>query len=502
MGASFWRAVAFAAFFAPYAAWAQDVTLSAREGGLEVSGTLQSYDGEFYRIESVYGLLTIDAAGVICDGPACPDLSAPRAQLRIVGLGGVGETLLPPLIEAFSAARGLVYRAEPGADFAATVTDPQSDKVLADIRFTPASPEVARSELLAGRAELVLAAETEPDLGSRVLAMDAMVPIVASDNPLPEISTRDLARVLSGEVENWADLGGPDMPLVVHGLAQDAALQRALAARLGRDVAAQVVHEDIVSLGNAVQRDPFALAMTVRAGVLSARALPLTDSCGFPLLPSALAVKAEDYPLALPIFLLTPKRRLPLFVREFLTFLETPQAQAVVAASGWIDRQPERQPLTADGLRLINAIQGAGEETTLADLKRLADAMDGAERLSLTFRFQDGSSELDASSRSNLEDLARLIDVGVFGGYQLVLAGFSDGSGAANANRALSQTRAEGVLTGLAAAGVADANLPEVMAFGEAMPMACDETGAGRRLNRRVEVWLKPVFKDTPPTEN
>lgn len=502
MRAGFWRAALFAALFAPSIAGAQDITLTAREGGLEISGTLQGYDGEFYRIDSVYGLLTVDAAGVICDGPACPDLTAPKARVRIVGLAGVGEALLPPLMRAFAEARGLTYSETAQGTYSAVVTDPQSGKPLADISFVGLSPDAARAELLAGRAEMILAAATEPDMGSRVLALDAMVPIVARDNPLPQISTGDLARVLAGEVANWADIGGPDMPLVLHGMASDAALQRALAARLGRDVAASVIHDDIAALGEAVQRDPWAVAMTVRAGVRGARLLPLTDSCGFPLLPSALAVKAEDYPLSLPMYLLTPKRRLPLFVREFLTFLETPQAQAVVADAGWIDRQPERQPLTGDGLRLINAIQGAGEETTLADLKRLADAMDGADRLSLTFRFQDGSSQLDAHSRDNLQDLARLIEVGVFRDQALVLAGFSDGSGAAAANLALSQSRAEGVLTGLVQAGVAESALPEVIAFGEAMPMACDETGAGRRLNRRVEVWLKPVFTDIPQTEN
>ena len=502
MGSAWYRAAVFAALFVAVPAGAQDVTLSAREGGLALSGTLQSYDGEVYRIDSVYGLLTVDAAGVICDGPACPDLLAPRAQVRIVGLGGVGEALLPPLMRAFAQARGLSYAQNGQGGYGAVIRDPQSGKPLADISFVAASPELARAEVLAGRAEMILSAATEPDFGSRVLALDAMVPIVARDNPLPQISTRDLARVLAGEVANWAEIGGPDMPLVLHGLVPDAALQRALAARLGRDVAARVVHDDIAALADAVQRDPWAVAMTVRAGVRDARVLPLTDSCGFPLSPSALAVKAEDYPLSLPIYLLTPQRRLPLFVREFMTFLDTPQAQAVVAAAGWIDRQPERQPLTGDGLRLINAIQGAGEETTLADLQRLANAMDGADRLSLTFRFQDGSSQLDAPSRSNLEDLARLIEVGAFRDQAFVLAGFSDGSGPAAANLALSLSRAEGVLAGLARAGVAQGDLPRVIAFGEAMPMACDETAAGRRLNRRVEVWLKPVFTDIRPTGN
>ena len=236
-----------------------------------------------------------------------------------------------------------------------------------------------------------------------------------------------------------------------------------------------------------------------------ARIATLTDSCGFPLLPTSLAVKAEDYPLALPLHLLTPRRRLPLMAREFLEFLNLPQAQQVIAQQGYVDRQPERQPMTADGLRLINAIQGAGAETTLADLKRLVDVMDGADRLSFTFRFEDGSSTLDAHSRTTLEDLARLLEAGGFKDETLILAGFSDGSGAADANLALSRTRAETVWAALQAAapGLGQDRLPQVLAFGEALPMACDETGAGRRLNRRVELWLRPDFlrSDVPPAD-
>ncbi len=503
-GAKIWCAAAFAVLFAPFMAGAQDITLTAREGGLSISGTLQGYDGEFYRIDSSYGMLTVDASGVLCDGPACPDLTAPKAQVRIVGMAGVGEALLPGLFRAFAATRGLAYDETFQDGYSARLLDAATDKPLAEIRFTANTPEGARSDLLAGRAELILSAGTEPDLGSRVVALDAMLPIVAADNTLTEISTKDLARILSGEVDNWAEVGGPDMPLVLHGMSPTSGVQRALAGRLGKDVAATVVHDDIAALGEAVAKDPWAIAVTVRAGVGSSRPLPLTDSCGFPLLPSALAVKAEDYPLSLPVYLLTPRRRLPLIVREFLEFLALPQAQVAVAAAGYVDRQPEVQPMTSDGLRLINAIQGAGEETTLADLKRLVNLMDGADRLSLTFRFEDGSSTLDAPSQDNLADLARLIETDAFKGKTLLLAGFSDGSGAAAANLDLSRTRAQGVLTRLAdlAPGLTEAGLPRVEAFGEALPMACDETGAGRRLNRRVEVWIRPVAKDSPASEN
>lgn len=499
MGAIFWRAAVFVALL-PTAAPAQDVTLTSRDGSLAISGTLQAYDGEFFRIDSKYGLLTVDAQGVICDGPACPDLTAPKAIIRLVGESDAGAALLQPLLRAFAQSRGLTYAAPVGPDDAAVLTDPATAKILAEISFSPMSPENARAALKADRADMIVSSETTADLGARALAMDALIPIVAPDNPLPGISTLDLAKALSGEVTNWAQIGGPDMPLILHGLQPGSDLQRALSARLGRDVAAAVTHVNLAELASAVVKDPWALAVTGQASAGAARLLPLSDSCGFPLLPSRLAVKAQDYPLTLPIYLLTPRRRLPLIARELLEFLALPAAQAAVADAGYIDRAPERQAMTADGLRLINAIRGAGDETTLADLKRLVDLMDGADRISLTFRFEDGADQMDPASRENLADLARLLEAGVFQGQTLYLAGFSDGSGPAKDNMDLSQARAATVLEALkvAAPSVPADKLPILVAFGEALPMACDETGPGRRLNRRVELWVKPAFGAAP----
>jgi phosphate transport system substrate-binding protein len=496
---AFWRAAVLSALL-PCGAQAQDVTLTSRDGALSIPGLLQGYDGEFFRLQSPYGLLTIDASGVICDGPACPNLTAPKATIRIVGEADAGQVLMPGLIAAFATSRGLIYATPINADAPAVLTDPATDKVLAEISFRPLSAKAARAALKDGRAELMLASVADPDFGSKALALDALVPIVAADNPLPRISTVDLANALAGKVSNWKDIGGPDMPLMLHGLEPDSDLERALSARLGRSNSAAISHPDLQSLAEAVAKDPWALAVTGRAAAGAARSLPLTDSCGFPLLPNPMSVKAEDYPLTLPLYLLTPRRRLSLMAREFLDFLALPSAQAAIAGGGYIDRSPERQPMTADGLRLINAIQGAGEETTLADLKRLVDLMNGADRLSLTFRFKDGSDEMDETSQENLADLARLIEIGSFRNSDLILSGFSDGYGAAAANLALSQSRADAVLAALRgiAPSVPEEALPRSVAFGEALPMACDKTPAGRRLNRRVELWVKPDFKPAP----
>jgi phosphate transport system substrate-binding protein len=481
-------------------AHAQDVTLIAREGGIVLNGRLQGYDGEFYRIETSYGLLTVDGQGVICEGPACPELIAPKALIRIVGTSDA-SALLPVLFEAFAQNRGLVYEPVDGADYAARILDPESRKDLAEVTFTPLAPGPASTTLDSGGADLKLSFQPDPAFSTHSIATDALVVIAAPDNPTPEISTVELAAVLDGSVTNWTDIGGPDMPIVLHALRPEADLQLALSARLGTGAPAASLHPDLASLTEAVARDPWAIAVSGRSAIAPARRLPLTDSCGFPLLPTALSIKSEDYPLALPVMILAAKRRLPLLTREFLDFLRTPAAQDAVASAGFIDRSASRQPMTSDGLRLINAIQGAGEDITLADLKRLVGLMDGADRLSFTFRFEDGSSTLDPQSQDNLADLAQLIAAGQFRNEKLVLAGFSDGSGPAEANLALSVERAAKVAQELAAVApdLAPADLPAVEGFGEALPMACDETAVGRRLNRRVELWVLPDFAAADP---
>ena len=499
-----WRVAALLALVWAGDARAQDATLTALDGGLSLSGDLLGFDGEFYRLDTVYGVLTVDAAGVLCEGPACPDLSAPFAAIRITGAEGPAMALLPRVVAAFARSRGLSYAEDGSGGYAATIADPVTSEPLGTFTFTPAAPDAAKALVAEGGADLAVAMLSDDTLGARVLANEALVVLVATDNPVTQVRSTDLARALTGEARNWQDLGGPDMPIVLHALDSGVAMQAAVEARLGGDMPAEIRHPDAGALAAAVARDPWALALTGRADAGRARVLPLTDSCDFPLPATTLAVKAGDYPLAAPIYLLTPRRRMPLITREFLEFLATDAAQSAVAAAGYIDRRPTRAPLTGDGQRLLGAIRSAGPEVTLAELQRLAAAMTGGERLSLTFRFEDGSSRLDAASQDNLAQLARLIGARAFDGYALSLAGFSDGSGAAETNLDLSRSRAEAVRAALAdiAPDLKEADLPAVDAFGEALPMACDSTATGRHINRRVELWLHPLpdWDGPPPT--
>ena len=94
---------------------------------------------------------------------------------------------------------------------------------------------------------------------------------------------------------------------------------------------------------------------------------------------------------------------------------------------------------------------------------------------------------------SNIQRLADAISNGAFDGQQILFVGFSDADGPRDGNLRLSERSARAVLRAVAAR-VADSPVEfEVAAFGELMPMACDDTPWGRQVNRRVEVWVKPL---------
>ncbi len=107
-GAAFCAALTLSSMFGPMTAAAQDVQLRSLDGSVTLAGDLIAYDGAYYRLDSIYGPLTIAAEGVACAGPGCPDLERFVAEARIAGEATVVEGLLPALLAGFAESRGMV----------------------------------------------------------------------------------------------------------------------------------------------------------------------------------------------------------------------------------------------------------------------------------------------------------------------------------------------------------------------------------------------------------
>ncbi|WP_299983685.1 phosphate ABC transporter substrate-binding/OmpA family protein [uncultured Ruegeria sp.] len=497
---------------------AQDITLTSHDGEVEVVGTLLGYDGEFYRVETQFGELTVDGSGVTCDGPACPNLTDFVAEVRFSGSSVMAETLLPALAQGFARHEGLTVSHLETADALQVYVlhHPDRQAPLARLTFRATDTSQGFSDLANNNADIVLAQrEVRPNelelarnagLGdltqarrSRVLALDAMVPIVSADNPVRQISPADLAMIFAAEITNWSELGGPDAPISLHlpragsGLAQ--AVEDLLLAPVDAVISADARrHERNSDLVRVVSNDPFGIGIASLSETGAARTLPLTGGCGHALSATRQSVKTEDYPLTSPMFIYLPQRRLPRVARQFLAFTQSGAAQIVIRQAGFVDQSPETIAIGLQGDRLANAIRTGGTEVGLDELQRMIETLRSLSRLSLSIRFEPGSSRPDAQSRSNILQLAQALESGTLNARQLTFVGFSDGEGAAATNTRIALQRAKTVRNAVLAAietSIPDSVEITVEGFGEAMPMACDDTEWGRKVNRRVEVWVR-----------
>jgi OmpA-OmpF porin, OOP family len=101
--------------------------------------------------------------------------------------------------------------------------------------------------------------------------------------------------------------------------------------------------------------------------------------------------------------------------------------------------------------------------------------------------FENGKAVITASSFKSLDDLATLLNT--YPGASVEIQGHTDNKGTPEANKTLSQDRANAVKRYLSAGGVAEVRMTAV-GYGQEMPIADNATPAGKAKNRRVDFKL------------
>jgi outer membrane protein OmpA-like peptidoglycan-associated protein len=100
---------------------------------------------------------------------------------------------------------------------------------------------------------------------------------------------------------------------------------------------------------------------------------------------------------------------------------------------------------------------------------------------------------------NGMSTLRKLADVMAQNPNRTVLVeGFTDSTGSSSYNQELSQRRAEAVASALGSMGVPRDRVA-MRAYGEAFPVAPNDTASNRQLNRRVEIVLSNENAQIPP---
>ncbi|GGC08429.1 hypothetical protein GCM10011352_38420 [Marinobacterium zhoushanense] len=422
--------------------------------------------------------------------------AAPLTLFRLHGSNTIGESLAPALLKGFwqqQGAQRLWVQQLPTEVERDLLFDLPGSQSLQRIELKAHGSSTGFKDLLSQNTDLAMASRRikeeerkalEPlygDLASvraeHVIGMDGLAIIVHPNNPIDGLNTEQLARLFAGEVDNWSQLGGPDMPVTLFSRDENSgtwdSFENLVLKKHGRTLSERARRlESSTELSDLVSQNRGAIGFIGLPYVLRAKALAIADEeNAMPVYPTSFTVSTEDYPLTRRLYIYEPMTlALASRAHQFVEFVNSEEGQEIVRKSGFISQNIHRiQPVLSNQLP-----------------QNYIDLVSGGSRLSLNFRFNTGTFELDNKAQRDMERVIRFFEQNP--GERVVLIGFSDNVGDPEKNQQLSLHRAEVVRDQLLARGI---NVVASHGLGDQAPVASNSTAAGRERNRRVEIWVR-----------
>lgn len=420
-------------------------------------------------------------------------VKAEKPLFRLHGSNTVGEKLAPRLIEAYLMSQGAnnvrteVSQTSPnekvisgeingrleyielaahgsGTAFSGLLKN-ETDMGMSSRRIK----EKEREELLPSTGDLTLPGS------EHVLGLDGLAIITSPSNSVSSLTMDQLVAIFSGEFTNWSQLGGKDLPIKIYARDEksgtwDTFKSLVLETRKAKLSESATRVESSSELSDSVAREAGAIGFIGLPYVRHAKLIAVASSDhNKAIMPTHFTVGTEDYPLSRRLFFYTPQVNPNIEAKEFIRFVVTERGQSIVEDVGFVSQN----------IKLGKPFENDFYPTDMRELTARS------ERLSINFRFKSGSDELDTKSLSDLDRVARYVEVNAPKRVQLF--GFSDSEGDAGKGKELSERRAKVVEQQLIQRGI----YPLVAkGMGDAAPLAASNTEEGKNINRRVEVWI------------
>jgi phosphate transport system substrate-binding protein len=427
-------------------------------------------------------------------------------QLKLPGVridGGVDPDEYDVIAEGAESTQKLTVQVR--AKGTATGLEPllrgQADLWMASRQVTEADMEAMRKKKVPNVP--TLAQFLQPGV-ENVVGLATLAVLVHPRNPLTSLTMAQIRDMYAGKITSWGQVGGAsNMPVGLYSLEPSSGHTEAFCNTVLGIADAQKCVDSFPRLAAArfpVQDDLSDAVAGNTAGIgfgdyslrRSARALALGTGCGTGIEPTPFRVKAEEYPLARRMYLYTMPGRPPsASTSEFLQLALGPVGQAAIAASGLADLTPGKSDADYGDARLDtagNALDGGRTRIRAADVRAFEAGMTGADRLSITFRFQAGTNALDSRAEADVARVVALMRQPAYAQYTISLIGFSSASGDYTGNKALSKDRADAIRERLLAAGLQNVT---AIGIGPGAAVACNLDATTAPLNQRVEVWLR-----------
>ena len=177
-----------------------------------------------------------------------------------------------------------------------------------------------------------------PDLVPNQIAIDGLVFITNSANPIPSLTIDQVKKIYDGNITNWKDVGGKDESIVVVGRDSASGTRDYMSSDVMKKadfVKTQLEKNSNGAVKQTIEQTPNAIGY-VGLGYIDStiHAVPLSVN-GTLVIPSIETVKAGAYPLSRPLHLLT-KGQPTGDAAKFIAFLDGPEGQKIITDEGFI----------------------------------------------------------------------------------------------------------------------------------------------------------------------
>jgi phosphate transport system substrate-binding protein len=185
---------------------------------------------------------------------------------------------------------------------------------------------LARTCDIGGVAREVDSAVLAQGVTATLIGHDAIAVVVNSGNPVTVLESDTLARIFTGQVARWSELGGPDLPVepyvvsprsATHGVFRDVVLA-------GREYAGVTIVKPDSRMPSIVASRPGAIGQISFSFLGYDAGIRALDVDG-----QKASVENAAYPIARPLYLLTHGERRD-EVDRFIRWVLGPEGQAVI----------------------------------------------------------------------------------------------------------------------------------------------------------------------------
>lgn len=207
------------------------------------------------------------------------------------------------------------------------------------VTYNPTGSGTGITAVAEGRCDIGLSSRSLEDeekakgLTETVLALDGIAIIVNPANSIDNLSIEEIAKIYTGEVTNWKDLGGEDMEIVLIGREAGSGTRDGFESITGTKGNCQY-RQELTSTGDVITTvagNKNAIGYASLASVKdTVKAISVNG-----VVPSEASVKDGSYAVQRPFVLVTRTgEKLSATAQKFFDYVTSKEAQEIISAQG------------------------------------------------------------------------------------------------------------------------------------------------------------------------